>query len=80
MLTADANRLKGYIRNGMRYEDGSDVLDKDKIDIIKMFNSHMPRIESEKIQDDGEIKRFSHLDLSISNEQILKIIKEKRLM
>ena len=79
MLTGDANRLKNYIRAGMKYPDGTDVLDFDKQQIIKMFNSVMPRIESERILDDGEIKKYSHLDFSISNEEILKIIKENKI-
>ena len=79
MLTGEANRLKSLIKAGMKYPDGSAVLDEDKIDIIKMFSSIMPRIQSEKITDSGEIKKFSQLDFSISNEQILNVLKQNKV-
>ena len=79
MLTGEANRLKSLIKAGMKYPDGSAVLDEDKIDIIKMFSSIMPRIQSERIMDDGEIKKFSQLDFSISNEQILNVLKQNKV-
>lgn len=80
MLTADVNRLKSLIKNGLMHDNGMPVDGKDLENIIKMYNPIMPRIETEEIQRDGEIKKFSKLDFSLTREQILKILKENKLV